>query len=40
MELDAITGKRLTEAPFDLNRDGKFDENDLVPGTRRCRRAA
>ena len=33
MELDALTGKRLTEAPFDLNRDGKFDENDLVPGT-------
>ena len=33
MELDALTGKRLTEAPFDLNRDGKFDEKDLVPGT-------
>jgi type IV pilus assembly protein PilY1 len=33
MELDALTGQRLAEAPFDLNRDGKFDENDFVPGT-------
>jgi type IV pilus assembly protein PilY1 len=33
MELDAITGKRLNESPFDLNRDGKFDNNDFVPGT-------
>lgn len=33
MEIDSITGKRLSEAPFDLNRDGKFDQNDLVPGT-------
>jgi len=33
MELDALTGKRLAEAPFDLNRDGKFDQNDYVPGS-------
>ena len=33
MELDAITGARLSESPFDLNRDGKFDSNDFVPGT-------
>jgi type IV pilus assembly protein PilY1 len=33
MELDSVTGQRLAEAPFDLNRDGKFDENDFVPGT-------
>ncbi|HKR35402.1 MAG TPA: PilC/PilY family type IV pilus protein [Steroidobacteraceae bacterium] len=33
MELDSVTGKRLAEAPFDLNRDGKFDANDFVPGT-------
>jgi type IV pilus assembly protein PilY1 len=33
MELDAITGKRLNESPFDLNRDGHFDSADLVPGT-------
>lgn len=33
MELDALTGQRLIEPPFDLNRDGKFDENDFVPGT-------
>ncbi|HEY4365982.1 MAG TPA: PilC/PilY family type IV pilus protein [Steroidobacteraceae bacterium] len=30
MELDALSGGRLTTTPFDLNRDGKFDENDLV----------
>jgi type IV pilus assembly protein PilY1 len=33
MELDAITGARLTESPFDLDRNGKFDENDLEPGS-------
>jgi Tfp pilus assembly protein, tip-associated adhesin PilY1 len=33
MELDAITGKRLDEAPFDTNHDGKFDDNDFVPGS-------
>jgi type IV pilus assembly protein PilY1 len=33
MELDAITGKRLTESPFDLNRDGKFDASDFAPGS-------
>lgn len=32
MEFDSLTGKRLAEAPFDLNRDGKFDQNDYVPG--------
>ncbi|MDH3599310.1 MAG: hypothetical protein OEU26_06675, partial [Candidatus Tectomicrobia bacterium] len=30
MELDAITGGRLSESPFDLNDDDKFDEEDLV----------
>lgn len=33
MELDAITGRRLTESPFDLNRDGKFDSSDYAPGS-------
>ena len=33
MELDAITGKRLNEAPFDTNHDGKFDDEDFVPGS-------
>jgi type IV pilus assembly protein PilY1 len=33
MELDALTGKRLSEAPFDLNRDGKFDSSDYATGT-------
>jgi type IV pilus assembly protein PilY1 len=31
MELDALDGSRLEEAPFDLNRDGKFDDADLIP---------
>jgi type IV pilus assembly protein PilY1 len=30
MELDAMTGGRLTETPFDVNNDGVFDQNDLV----------
>ena len=30
MELDAITGGRLSESPFDLNGDHKFDDEDLV----------
>jgi type IV pilus assembly protein PilY1 len=30
MEFDAITGGRLSESPFDLNNDDKFDEDDLV----------
>ncbi len=30
MEMDALTGKRLSESPFDLNRDGKFDDADLA----------
>jgi type IV pilus assembly protein PilY1 len=30
MELDALSGARLTETPFDLNRDGRFDERDFV----------
>lgn len=30
MELDAITGGRLSESPFDLNNDDEFDEKDLV----------
>lgn len=33
MELDALTGKRLAESPFDLNRDGTFDARDYAPGT-------
>lgn len=28
MELDALSGSRLPDAPFDMNGDGKFDEND------------
>jgi len=31
MELDVLDGSRLEEAPFDLNRDGKFDDADLIP---------
>jgi type IV pilus assembly protein PilY1 len=30
MELDALSGKRLTESPFDLNGDGIFSEADYV----------
>jgi type IV pilus assembly protein PilY1 len=30
MELDALTGSRLAESPFDLNRDVEFDEDDFV----------
>ncbi len=33
MELDAITGSRLEETPFDLNGDGKFNSDDWVLGT-------
>lgn len=33
MELDALTGARLTTTPFDLNRDGKFDSDDLIQVT-------
>lgn len=33
MELDALTGQRLAESPFDLNRDGKFDASDFAPGS-------
>jgi type IV pilus assembly protein PilY1 len=30
MELNAFDGNRLEAPPFDLNDDGKFDDNDLV----------
>ncbi len=30
MELDALSGSRLAASPFDLNRDGVFDEKDFV----------
>jgi len=30
MELDALSGARLATTPFDLNRDGRFDADDLV----------
>lgn len=33
MELDALTGQRLPESPFDLNRDGQFTEADFAPGS-------
>ncbi len=33
MELDALSGSRLASPPFDLNRDGVFDEEDY--GARR-----
>ena len=33
MELDAITGGRLKETPFDLNGDGLFNSGDWVTGT-------
>jgi type IV pilus assembly protein PilY1 len=29
MEMDAVNGKRLETAPFDINEDGYFDENDM-----------
>lgn len=32
MELDALSGNQLADTPFDLNRDGVFDENDYVTG--------
>lgn len=31
MEIDALSGSRLTESPFDLNRDRSFDVNDFAP---------
>jgi type IV pilus assembly protein PilY1 len=31
MELDALTGRRLHESPFDLKRDNQFSEDDMVP---------
>ena len=31
MEVDAVTGSRLPESPFDLNNDGEFNDDDLVP---------
>jgi type IV pilus assembly protein PilY1 len=31
MELDALTGKRLQESPFDLKRDNQFTKEDMVP---------
>jgi type IV pilus assembly protein PilY1 len=33
MELDALSGSRLTQTPFDVNRDGTFDSSDLVSVT-------
>jgi len=30
MELDALTGRRLAEMPFDANGDGKFDPDDSI----------
>lgn len=30
MELDALSGARLADSPFDVNRDGKFDDGDLA----------
>lgn len=33
MELDAFTGSRLPESPFDLNDDDAFTEDDLVTAT-------
>ena len=33
MELNVLNGARLDEAPFDINNDGKFDDNDLIPVT-------
>lgn len=31
MELNALTGARLDQAPFDVNHDGKFDNADMIP---------
>jgi type IV pilus assembly protein PilY1 len=31
MEIDALSGSRLSESPFDLNRDRSFDVNDFAP---------
>ncbi|MEO8224613.1 MAG: PilC/PilY family type IV pilus protein, partial [Gammaproteobacteria bacterium] len=31
MEIDALSGSRLTESPFDLNRDRSFDVQDFAP---------
>ncbi|MGH8250597.1 MAG: pilus assembly protein [Steroidobacteraceae bacterium] len=33
MELDALSGSRLTESPFDNNRDNEFDGDDFVTVT-------
>ena len=30
MEMDALTGARLDESPFDNNRDGQFSDDDFV----------
>ena len=30
MEIDALTGSRLEESPFDNNRDGQFSDEDFV----------
>jgi type IV pilus assembly protein PilY1 len=30
MELDALSGARLALPPFDLNKDGTFDQQDMV----------
>jgi type IV pilus assembly protein PilY1 len=30
MELDALTGRRLKESPFDLKRDNQFNQGDMV----------
>lgn len=32
MELDLLSGKRLSEAPFDINGDGQFTTDDIPPG--------
>jgi len=33
MDLDALSGSRLTYSPFDLNNDGIFDQNDYYSGS-------
>ena len=33
MELDALTGNRLNESPFDKTGEGKFEADDLLVGT-------
>jgi type IV pilus assembly protein PilY1 len=33
MELDALTGSRLEQSPFDLKRDNQFSDEDMVTGT-------